>query len=375
MKAIFSLSADPIHNGHIDIIKRASKLFEVVVAIGVNADKKYVFPLKERIDMAKKSVPGIDVISFSGLLVDFAYENCISVIVKAVRNKKDFEYEKSLYNAGKTQGLKIKTILLKSRFPEISSTIVKSLQKENGFINGLVPLYVKQCLEARISGQYIIGITGEIGVGKTNLMERIKELGIRSNILVHCLDLDKVAHYITGNSKEPAYKKIRKKIANIFGKKVMLKDGSINRKVLGNIVFNRPSKLKKLNDIMEDALKVRIRKSLHGKKGLILIDAALLAETDMAYLSNNNIILVKCDKKIQEKRLKRRGLSEKQIKDRINSQLNTYEKEQKIKEFISRDNQGKLWIFDNSHTDEKELDKLFKDIISYIDIYGKLRKE
>ncbi len=115
---------------------------------------------------------------------------------------------------------------------------------------------------------------------------------------------------------------------------------------------------------MEKSLQVRLRRELYGKKGLVLFNAALIAETNMMYLCNNNIILVTCDKKIQEERLKKRGLSKKQIKTRLASQFNTKEKQKTIEKAISKDNHGKLWILDNSR--EKNLDKLFKDIVTIL---------
>ena len=355
-KAIFAFSADPIHYGHIDTIERASKQFDkLIVAIGVNPHKKCLFSLKERLDMVKKTISylkNIEIISFKGLLVDYAFEHDISTIVKCVRNKEDLKYEKELAKAGETQKLGIKTKLINAKYPHISSTIVKALLKEQGFIHELVPLYVKQKLEAK-NGQYIIGITGEIGVGKTYVMNKLKRKK------VHTIELDHIGHYILGNSKEEKYKKVRKEIARTFGLKLI--KGTIDRKALGEIVFNDFKKLKKLNKIIEKSLQVRLRRELYKKKGLILFNAALIAETDMMYLCNNNIILVTCDKKVQEQRLRKRGLSQKQIKTRLKSQLNTKEKKDSIEKAISKDNYGKLWVLDNSK--EKSLDKLYKDIM------------
>ena len=182
-RAIYAFSGDPITYGHIDIIKRALKGFdEIVVAIGVNPDKKYMFSLDERKEMAEKSLAGIPstkVVSFEGLLVDYAYENDIPVIIKGIRDQVDTDYEKIIHQVGESQELDIETYILFAR-PElshISSSTVKAIQKEHGRIEKYVPLYVKQCLEAKMSGQYIVGITGEIGAGKSYVSEKFIQLG------------------------------------------------------------------------------------------------------------------------------------------------------------------------------------------------------
>jgi len=182
-KAIYALSADPITYGHIDIVERAADIFdEVLVRIGVNADKNYMFSEEERVEMARKALeglPNVNVDSFRGLLVDYAYEQGVDTIVKGVRNDADRSYEDTLIKIGKTQQPSIETKLLEAR-PElahISSSAVKAIQKEQGLIHEYVPLHVKQGLEARVSGQYIVGVSGEIGCGKSYVGKRFEELG------------------------------------------------------------------------------------------------------------------------------------------------------------------------------------------------------
>ena len=114
--AIYAFSGDPITFGHIDIIKRAATVFDrVVVAIGCNPAKKYLFSQEERTEMARRSLlnlKNVEVKTFQGMLVDFAYENNIDVIVKGIRSTTDFEYEMSLHNLGESQKLGIDTFIL-----------------------------------------------------------------------------------------------------------------------------------------------------------------------------------------------------------------------------------------------------------------------
>jgi len=376
-KAIYAVSGDPIHKGHIDIVQRTVRVFDkVVLGIGLNPDKKCLFTLEERLEMARRSlshVPNVEVVSFQGLLVDYAYEQGIGVIVKGVRNSNDFDYENILHLVGESQELGIDTFFLFAR-PElmhVSSTTIKALQKEEGFIHYYVPLYVKQCLEARISGQYSVGVTGEIGCGKTRVSEVFREVGKSRGLEVHTLELDQIGYQILEELTEPSYHQVREKIAEAFGRKVRNADGTINRKKLGEIVYRSPQHLEHLNRILERPLMVRLRRELRNKQGLILLNAALMAESNLTHLCNNNVVLVTCDKKSQEKRLLEMGFSRAQIRRRLASQYSSKEKKDRIHSLIRQENQGKLWVLDNSEPFAQEaIPRVFEKIISCFGLAG-----
>ena len=143
-RALFPGSFDPITNGHYDIIKRGIKLFdEVIVAIGINADKKYMFSLEERqrfIEEAFKDEPKIKVVTYKGLTVDFCKENDVDFILRGLRNPADFEFEKAIAHTNRKLS-KIETVFLltaaKTSF--ISSSIVRDVIRNNGDYTVLVP--------------------------------------------------------------------------------------------------------------------------------------------------------------------------------------------------------------------------------------------
>ena len=379
-KAMYAFSGDPITFGHMDIINRGAKVFEkLVVGIGVNPDKKYTFTLEERTELAKRAtshLPNVEVLSFSGMLVDYAYENGIEVIVKGVRNSADFDYENILHQAGESQSLGIDTHILFAR-PElshVSSSMVKAIQKEHGLIHEYVPLNVKQALEARISGQYVLGITGEIGCGKSYLGKSFEELGRTRGISVHNIDLDVLGHQILGTLKDPKYQEIRETIADTFGRSVMLSDGTINRKALGDIVFLDKSQLEKLNDIMYTPLIVRFRRELYDKKGLILVNAALIAEANWGYLCNNNVVLISVDKESQKRRLKKRNsgagvLTDEQIERRLGSQYSYSQKKDYLDNAARKDKNGTVFGINNSDgADPLEIERLFESIVKELSV-------
>lgn len=374
-RALYAFSGDPITYGHIDIIERTTQAFdELIVAIGVNPTKNYLFSLKEREEMASRSLQkfkNVKVMSFTGLLVDFAYENSINVIVKGVRSAKDFEYEQNLHLLGDSQRLGIDTFLLFTRpnLAHVSSSAVKELQNDQGLIQDYVTPYVKQCLEKKISQQYIVGLTGEIGVGKSYLGEQLMLLGKEAGIGVHNIELDDLAHQIQEDLSEAKYTQVRKEIVANFGCAVANSDGTINRKALGEIVFADQEKLNKLNKIMRTPILVRLRKELKDKQGLILLNAALLAETKMMDLSNFNLILLKANEKVQKKRLLSRGLSEEQIKRRLLSQYDWQKKKKMIEQAISEHQHGQLWQLDNSAENNRAaIQSLWRDLIKYFQL-------
>lgn len=371
-RAIYAFSGDPIHKGHIDIVRRATQVFdEVVVGIGDNPDKDCLFSLEERMEMARRSlskIPQARVVAFEGLLVDYAYEQGIHVIVKGVRNTNDFDYENILHLVGESQELGVDTYVLFAR-PElmhVSSSVIKALQKEEGFIHQYVPLYVKQCLEARLSGQYILGVTGEIGSGKSRVSGRFVEQGKDREISVHTIELDDLGNQILEERQEPSYRQVRERVVEEFGQAVRNPDGTINRKNLGEIVYQGVERLRKLNQIMERAVMVRIRRELRGKRGLVLLNGSLMAESNLTHLCNNNIVLVACDKGSQERRLRERGFNKRQIARRLASQFSQKEKENTIRCRIDAEDHGRLWILDNSDMGaDKRLEEAFDEIVRH----------
>ena len=144
-RAIYPGTFDPITNGHVDIIQRASEMFdEIIVAVAENKTKKPIFTVEERVVMsekATKSISNVKVISFNSLLVDLSDELDANIIIRGIRAVSDFEYEFQMGYANSSLKKEMETIFLMPslEYAFISSSIVRSLLPFNGKIEHLVP--------------------------------------------------------------------------------------------------------------------------------------------------------------------------------------------------------------------------------------------
>lgn len=147
-KAIFPGSFDPITLGHEDIINRALPLFdEIVIAIGINADKKYMFSLEDKkrfIEETFKNEPKISVITYEGLTIDLCQKINANFILRGLRNPADFEFEKAIAHTNRRLS-KIETVFLltAAKTSYISSSIVRDVIRNHGEYELLVPEAVR----------------------------------------------------------------------------------------------------------------------------------------------------------------------------------------------------------------------------------------
>ena len=143
-KAIFPGSFDPITKGHFDIIKRGISLFdEVIVAIGINAEKKYMFSVEDRkrfIEEAFIEEPKVKVITYQGLTIDLCQKENAQFILRGLRNPADFEFEKAIAHTNRRLS-KIETVFLltAAKTSYISSSIVRDVNRNGGDYTVLVP--------------------------------------------------------------------------------------------------------------------------------------------------------------------------------------------------------------------------------------------
>jgi pantetheine-phosphate adenylyltransferase len=148
-------SFDPVTNGHLDVIERASRLYdEVTVAVLVNASKAGLFEVPERIEMLQEVTAGlgnVKVDSFQGLLVDYCRERDIPVVVKGLRAVSDFDYELQMSQMNnRLTGIETLFVATNPEYSFLSSSLVKEVAKWGGDVAGLVPDAVLPRLRARL---------------------------------------------------------------------------------------------------------------------------------------------------------------------------------------------------------------------------------
>ena len=153
--AVYPGSFDPCTNGHMDVIKRTSKLFDkVVVAVLVNNSKNPLFSVEKRVEMLKLvtgDLENVEITSFSGLLVDFMKKIDSQIIIKGIRAVSDFEYEFQMALLNKALNPEYETMFMmtNTKYSYISSSMVKELAGFHGDLTGLVPCEIIETIEEK----------------------------------------------------------------------------------------------------------------------------------------------------------------------------------------------------------------------------------
>ena len=157
-RAVCPGSFDPVTNGHLDIVARASSIFdELVIAVLVNESKTGVFTVEERIAMLERSVrdlglPNVRCIAFEGLLVDFCRDQEAGVIVKGLRASTDFDYELPMAQMNRAlTGVDTVLVPTSPEWSFVSSSLTKEVVRFGGDVTGLVPDHVEELLRQRLA--------------------------------------------------------------------------------------------------------------------------------------------------------------------------------------------------------------------------------
>ena len=143
-KAVYPGTFDPITNGHLDLVRRAAKIFDrLVVAVAANPNKAPMFPVEKRVDMARAvlgELPNVEVTSYSALTIEFAREYGCSCIVRGLRAISDFEFEFQLANMNRHLDRDVETVFMtpKEQFTFISSTLVREIAVLGGDVTEFV---------------------------------------------------------------------------------------------------------------------------------------------------------------------------------------------------------------------------------------------
>lgn len=154
--AIYPGSFDPLHNGHLDVIERASRLSDrIIVAVARNTEKEGLFPFSERVELIREStrhVEGVEVATFDGLLVEFAATENADAVIRGLRAISDFEYEFQMALMNRELDASLETLFLMPSQEHIflSSRMVKEIAQLGGNIDNFVPAPVRAALAAKL---------------------------------------------------------------------------------------------------------------------------------------------------------------------------------------------------------------------------------
>jgi pantetheine-phosphate adenylyltransferase len=154
--ALFPGTFDPFTNGHLDLTRRAARLFDrVVVAVAHNPGKGALFPVEERVEMIRlstRNLPRVEVIEFSDLVVDCARRVGAQVMIRGLRAVSDFEFEfqMALMNRRLRSALEVVFLMPSQEYTYLNATLVKEVARLGGSVEGLVPRQVEARLKARL---------------------------------------------------------------------------------------------------------------------------------------------------------------------------------------------------------------------------------
>lgn len=381
IKAVYPWSFDLFTNWHQDVLKKAWDRFDrVVVAVWQNPDKKYMFSFPERVEVIKWATKSkiyswlnIDVKPFWWLLTDFTFEQWSKTVVRGIRWYWDLDWEEKLKIVLENEEIVPVYFFARQDQTHVSSSISKALLNEQWFIQDYVSLIAKHFMEARMNWQYLVWLTGTIWAWKSYIADRFVGLWTQEGILVHNIDLDKIWHRILEVATEEWYQLVRQELVKEFWDTIQVEWWYIDRKALWEIVFNDSEKRKRLDEIMFKPMQIRIRREMCGKNGIILLNGALLVESWITDLTNNNIVLIWVDEEVQQYRLSGRNLGNEQIERRLKSQFSTTKKRQIISNEMKSTWYGNLIDFENNWDNEGEIEEKFNKILSSVDVFWELR--
>lgn len=332
---VFPGSFDPWTYGHEATVRDyldLSPWANVDVLIGVNPDKNPTFTPGEKKILIEKTVEDdvkqrMNVVIHNGLVAEYVYENAKIWVLKGARTAQDFDYEMWIAQATQKFSARVKTIIIPQLNPVqtgVSSSILKAISKFSGDVAAFASPLVREALRLRQSGKFLIGVTGWIASGKSTLCKNIEDYSRTQEIPLHYINFDVITKEIHDRKDLPIFQEIRNELALKFGENVLNSDGTTNKKVLWDIVFQNPFAMQELMKSILEPLIYFLRKKVDAIKSpaIILVEWAIIFDRNLTYLFDENIIHIWVSRDEQERRIKvRDSLTPEQIAARLWNQL------------------------------------------------------
>lgn len=305
-RGLLPLSADPVHNGHLDIIRRArAECDELLVAVLDNDEKRgsYTFDLPERQRLVERAIQqtmggvNVRVVASSGLLVDlFLREGC-DIVFRGIRDRKDREYEEwqmtlhGVILSGFER--KVRYLVADPQFQHVSSSALKALVMHDADVSSMCPLFVKSKLERTLRKLYLLGVTGPMGVGKSWVSHELALEVNRRGVQAFHVNVDALLRQLYAEDS-PGAQAVRDRIKFLLDVDIPISNGVADLSALKAAIKDQPDPeaLMQVHAATEPHVYRLIRDALHGKRGLVLLEWARLAEDGMSRLVNHDAIIV-----------------------------------------------------------------------------------
>lgn len=367
-RGLVALSADPVTNGHLDLIARAAeKCRELVVLVAENERKKatYTYTLAERTAMTERAVTDAGItnarfIGSSGLLVDVYLREGCDRLFRGVRDDKDLDYEEEQaeLNAMILPALRGRIEYLKAK-PElklVSSTTVKIFADLYLDTDKFVPMFVKRSLEERRLGQYRIAVTGGISVGKSWVAAELARQANAAGIRAMHLNVDALLRSVY-DEDSPGAQDVRDELFAMYGHQALSADRkAVDRKWLAARLFGddyeAEAERRHITKLTMPHVARMYRDALRGVKGLVIVEWAQLAEMGMGPWTNNNVIVVGSVHRATF--ASRRGITEERLEQLDAIQWSALAKAAALGERAARDKSGTVLAHDNVLRDSED---------------------
>lgn len=332
---VFPGSFDPWTYGHEATVKdylELSPWANVDVLIGVNPDKNPTFTPTEKKILIEKTLEDevkqrINVVVHDGLVAEYVYENAKIWVLKGARTAEDFTYEMWIAQATQKFSARVKTIIIPQLNPiqtGVSSSILKAISKFSGDVAAYASPLVREALRLRQSSKFLIGVTGWIASGKSTLCKNLENYSQTQEISLHYINFDVITREIHERKDLPIFQEIRNELAIKFGENILNPDGTTNKKILWDIVFQSPFAMQELMKSILEPLIYFLRKKVDSIKSpaIILVEWAIIFDRNLTYLFDENIVHIWVSRDEQERRIKvRDSLTPEQIAARLWNQL------------------------------------------------------
>lgn len=355
-RGLYALSADPVHLGHLDVIRQAAEQCESLVVIVANNDEKrgsYLFSLNARRRLVKGVLggwlPRTEIIAEDRLLTDVFIEQGCDVLFRGIRSPADeaFERQQLSFHERILPGITDKARFIHSipDLAHVSSSLVKAFAARHVDTSSMVPPMVKVALEATLHGQCFVGITGCMAMGKTYVAEEIcKQIRVKGHPATH-VSFDVLLRQLYMEESQGA-QIIRDEIDRMLPGVLTDDRKQVDLgKMKAAISAADPDIVNQIHRMTYPHVFRLFREEITGKKGLILVEWAQLAEDHMLSLVNNRVIVV--DSPDRDEMLAKRGVPKDFFEKFASLQWSTDQKVTAIEQEIAQSGYGKLFRYTN----------------------------